>query len=252
MLKRRVVATVGLVGTACALPAQRAAITGRQLADSTASRIMAQSQSDVRELPAILRQGYSVQPQAKLDEVADSLAQRAVAFPAILTVRDASTAARYKMAMDAIAALQTAGLGAASGRAGRPYAGAADRLAEISEHGQNALVRAAALDAMRAVVGGSSRAVTLMVQAATSAGDLAMLAMEDLVRIANPDGPDLFAAEPPAERGQTAALLHQLWDQELAATKGALSGNLSGTPIPERRALGVLGAFANKEGWKMR
>ena len=91
----------------------------------------------------ILRQSEGKQPQAKLDELADSLSRRAV-DPA--SARQDSEA--YNRAVDAVLALLQAG--AIRGQSGTPYAGAFERLVTVHRQAQSHYVRRTALSAMLA------------------------------------------------------------------------------------------------------
>ena len=109
--------------------------TSPAIADSSAVQIMARlgSRTDAVWLRDVLRQSDAQYPQAKLDEIADSLIARAIDPASAQRSSEANTRAIY-----AVLGLLTAG--ASRGINGRPYTGAFDRLVRVAVCPQEAVM----------------------------------------------------------------------------------------------------------------
>lgn len=176
--------------------------TSPAIADSSAARIMTRlgSQTTAVWLQNVLRQTEVRYPQAKLDEIGDSLARRAI-DPA--SIQENSEA--YTRALNAVLALLQAGIVRSPN--GRPYAGAYDRLLTVHRQAQPRLVRRWALIGMLA--SSHSSAVDYLRRVAESNDSTAVDAVELLVTDAN--GGSMVAVTPtPPERQESVSALKAL------------------------------------------
>jgi hypothetical protein len=132
---------------------------------------------------AVLTQAYSVQPQQKMDEIADTLVVIAATFPG-----DDFRGAHTRGA--ALITLLLAGQGS-SGIVGInravPYAGAVDRLIRIAETAQDVGISGQALDALTKLPD-KSRLLPFLRQIATSQNAAAWVAVGILIRETGPEG----------------------------------------------------------------
>jgi hypothetical protein len=137
------------------------------------------SRADAVWLQDILRQVRAEYPQAKLDEIADSLVARAL-DPA--SVQEGSDA--YSRASNALIALIQAGRASGVPSGGRPYVGALDRMITLHQRAPSRNIRSKALGGMLAVPS-HSRAVSYLRQVAESSDSTAYDAIEFLITDAN-------------------------------------------------------------------
>jgi hypothetical protein len=229
MLKRQILlAAAGSCLSIATLEAQH--MPRPRLADSAAVAILA-LEKDVANLSVILRQVGGAQPRAKLDELADSLAQRA-----ILTGPN--------MPVPEINVLRTAGLRGQRASEDVPYVGALDRLIRIHRYAPVSPPsrRTEALFAINAVVG-FDRAVTYLFSVATSADPTAVSAMWALESDATPaSGMHLS----PAEMEHVRLMLRRLWDK---VETHPIVPTRSSPEVPDQMAFAALSQFARKQGW---
>jgi hypothetical protein len=196
MLTTRLAILPGILGSAASsLLAQN---TPRPaFADSSAARIMVHvgTQPEAPWFRDILRQKSASYPQAKLDELADSLVSRANDPRAIQT--DTS---RYRAAGAGVGVLVLAGSRAALG--GKPYAGAAARLIQIHRAAPDLSIRREALGGL---LSGTDRAQALQYlrDDAESNDETASSAVEFLIIDANGDG--IGGIPPTAAQSQASA-----------------------------------------------
>lgn len=191
-----------LFGFASAVAAQ--VRTRPAIADSSVERIMthAGSQAGAVWLIDILRQADANVPQAKLDQIGDSLVARAIEARAA----EAGSEGR-KRAVDAINALVMAG--STAQLRGRPYGGALDRLISVHRQAPSRDVRAHALGGILAVSSTGSRAVDYVSSVAASSDPTSYDAIEFLIAVAN--GGSWAGGQPSAsERWQSVAALKAL------------------------------------------
>jgi hypothetical protein len=166
----------------------------------------------------ILRQANAQYPTAKLDEIADSLALRAIVPASVQQTSDV-----HSNAVNALNALVLAGSSAPLG--GRPYAGAFDRMVRVHRQSQSHNIRARALSGM--LVTSHSRGIAYLREVAESTDATAYDAVEALVNDAN--GGSWAGIEPgAAERQESASALKSI----------AASGRLK-----DQRALALLGPW---------
>jgi hypothetical protein len=125
----------------------------------------------------VLRQDGAEYPNAKLDEIADSLLARAI-DPASVQQRGEA----HTRAVNALNLLAQAG-GRASSK-GRPYVGALDRMMAVHRRAPSRQIRARALGAML-VIPARSRAVDYLRDVAESTDSTAYDAVEFLITDAN-------------------------------------------------------------------
>ena len=176
--------------------------TAPAIADSSAARIMARlgSQTTAVWLQDVLRQSEVRYPQAKLDEIADSLARRAI-DPASTQQNNEA----YTRALNAVLALLQAGSSRSPN--GRAYAGAYDRLVAVHRQAQSQFVRRWALIGM--LTSSHSSAVGYLRRVAESNDSTAVDAVELLVTDAN--GGSMVAVTPtPPERQESVSALKAL------------------------------------------
>jgi hypothetical protein len=150
------------------------------VADSSAARIMVHvgTQPNAVWLRDILRQADANYPQAKLDQIADSLVARAIDSRGAQPKSDGQ-----KRAVDAVNALVLAGSSAPL--RGRAYAGALDRLIMVHRQAPSRDIRARALGGMLAVSSTGTRAVDYLSSVAASSDPTAYDAIEFLITDAN-------------------------------------------------------------------
>jgi len=173
------------------------------VADSSPARIMAHVGNNAGAvwLLDILRQSEAQHPQAKLDEIADSLVARAI-DPA---AAQPTTSEAYRHAVDAINALMLAGISAPWN--GRPYSGAFDRLVKVHRQAAAQGVRIRALAGM--LVASHARGVDYLRQTAESSDSTAYDAAELLIVDAN-GGSSVAVTPTAAERQQSVSALKAL------------------------------------------
>ena len=202
----------------CAPAALAQARASPAIADSTPAKIMARvgKKPGAVWLRDILRQANAQFPSAKLDQIADSLALRAI-VPAGVQPRSEV----YANAVDALNALVLAGSSAPLG--GRPYAGAFDRMVTVHRQAQSQNIRARALSGM--VATSHSRAVAYLREVAESTDATAYDAVEALVNDAN--GGSRVGIEPSATERQESA--------------SALNAMASSGRVKDQRAVSLLG-----------
>lgn len=167
------------------------------IADSSAAQIMARAGAQVGAiwLQDILRQAGAQEPQAKLDQIADSLVARAIDPASVEKRSDA-----YTRAGDALIALVHAGSRASLG--GHPYAGAFDRLVKVHRQARSRTIRAKALGGML-VSPSHSRAIDYLRGVAESSDATAYDAIEFLITDAN--GGSWVGVTPTASERQASA-----------------------------------------------
>jgi hypothetical protein len=199
------------------------------MADSSAARIIARLHGSPH-LRAdwfirIMVQDGKPEPRAKLDELADSLAQIAIAGGAA----DTDTP-RGDEAAGAVTALHLAGLVGAS--RGTPYDGALDRLIRIHREAQNRALRVVALADLLAVPGRPA-AIAYLREVATSNDVTASNALFYLIADAQGRG---GPGKPPtaAQQQETASVLHDLFEKHL---------------VRDSKASRALDAWADTQGW---
>jgi hypothetical protein len=148
------------------------------VADSSPARIMVDvgSHPGAPWLRDILRQANGQYSRSKLDEIADSLVGRAIAF------RGTSDTAARRQAADALGALVLAG--SPAGLGGQPYDGALDRLIKAHRDASAKYVRQKALTGMLSVAG-RARALAYLSNIAESNDPTAYDAVNALVVDAN-------------------------------------------------------------------
>jgi hypothetical protein len=207
-------------------------------ADSSAARILAHT-SNPRDLRNILRQVGRPQPQSKLDELADTLTERALSHA-------------DKGAFDEIRALEDAGERPQRNDTGAPsvpYEGSLSRLIRIHREAPPSaeIARGTALRALNAVVGFDST-VKYLRFVATSHDRTAHIAMAELISDADPNYPGTLSVR---EQQQTLSMLRRLWDQ-VADSVPMLPGpseTVGKAAVPTFAAYANLAAFARVQGW---
>ena len=165
---------------ALASPASGQARTRPAIADSSAPRIIAHVgiEANAVWLRNILRQADAVYPQAKLDQIADSLVARSI------DPRGTEPKTELHMrAVNAVNALAMAGASASLG--GRPYAGALDRLITVHRQARPRDIRARALGGLLVISADRPRAVDYLRRVAASSDPTAYDAVEFLITDAN-------------------------------------------------------------------
>lgn len=187
-----------------ASPAMGQVRTRPAIADSSPAKIMTRvgPNADALWLRDILRQSGAEYPQAKLDEIADSLVARAV------DPRGGEPRSEERtQALDAINALAAAGSGRALG--GRPYAGALDRLIAVHRRASARAIRSHVLAGMLNVSSERSQAIDYLRRVAESEDATAYDAVEVLVADANGSG---WGGEKPtpSQQQQTVSALKAL------------------------------------------
>jgi hypothetical protein len=166
-----------------AYPAMGQVRTRPAIADSSPARIMTRvgPDADALWLRDILRQSGAQYPQAKLDQIADSLVARAVDSRATVPRSDART-----RALKAVNAISAAGSDGAL--TGRPYAPALDRLITVHRTAPGRDVRAHALAGMLNISSDRPRAIEYLRRVAESTDPTAYDAVEVLIADANGQG----------------------------------------------------------------
>lgn len=203
MLRPSLILCFSLASVVSARDAQAQGRVRPAVADSAASKIMARvgNQTGALWLRDILRQAGAQYPQAKLDEIADSLVSRAVDPAGVQRQGEA-----YMRAVNAVNALVLAG--ASAPLSGSPYAGALDRAITIHKRAPSQTVRARALAGMLASPA-HSRAVAYLRQVAESTDATAYDAVELLITDAN-GGSWVGTSPATSERQESAAALKSL------------------------------------------
>jgi len=179
------------------------------------------SRTDAVWLQDVLRQADTPGPQAKLDEIADSLTARATDPASAQPSSEANARAIY-----AVLSLLTAG--ASRGINGRPYTGAFDRLVKVHRQASSTDVRRRALAGM--VVTSHARAVAYLRGVAESSDTSAVDAVDLLILDAN--GGSLAAITPTAAERQ--------------ASVAALKALASGGRVRDRSAATTLEFWINR------
>ena len=193
------------------------------VADSSPARIMAHvgNQAGAVWLLDILRQSGAQHPQAKLDEIADSLVARAIDPAGAQPTSEAR-----KQAVEAINALMLAGISRSWN--GRPYSGAFDRMIKVHRQAVAEGVRERALAGM--LVASHSRAVEYLRRVAESTDPTASDAIRFLILDA--DGGSSVALTPTAAERQ--------------ASVAALKALASGGRVTDRNAATTLEFWINR------
>jgi hypothetical protein len=182
------------------------------LADSSAAQIFAHAHNGTvvgSGIYYLLRQAGKPQPRAKLDELADSLAQ--------LAIRPAGSYTAVEELWLAGAVQRSSESGPAPASAA--YDGALDRLIRIHRNGTDPSTRQAALSVIP-LVATHTRAIAYLRAVVTSNDPTAAFALLALARDADSTSDRSIGTS--AERRVTLALLHQLWEQKLVTEPGAM------------------------------
>lgn len=199
------------------------------LVDSSADRIMAHvaPRSQVPWFADIMRQTRRAVPQSKLDELADSLAARAIANQP-LEPGNAMGAPLSPVGL-------LAWVGDRGIRKGIPYSGALDRLIRVHQQASDIGVRSSALAAMPAVVG-RDRALEYLRSVATSNDPTSWYAI-NILTIDATGGRWFGPAPTTAESRQSDAILRSLY---------------SSGQVRNAEAKRFLGDWALRKGYKTR
>jgi hypothetical protein len=217
-----------------------AQVPHRQLEDSSVKSIL-QMTPHVGELTAVLRQQRGSQSRAKLDELGDSLAARAVQRSDVANVQSAEAEVLYRSGLPSTAPAE-----------GVPYEGAVDRLVRIHRDVSRtpSAIRAGLPIMMTAMVG-FDRVIPYLFSIATSTDSTAPAAMDALTIVADPAMAIGTASS--SQRADLRRMLQRRWEQgdrePFLPGPDAAEGR-GKQAVPDARAWQRLVLFARKNGWR--
>ncbi len=241
MLKHTLLLLLGSVTFAPQVSGQVSAARATDWRDSSARQIVVNL--DRLDPMAILRQIGKPQPRAKLDEIADSLAQRAAA---VTLSRESN---------DALGALVRAGRRSLLFDEGTPLPGVLDRLIRIDRELPPANPERTGALLFMLQMPEHTKALDYLLSVATSTATASVTALSAMLAEVNPEN-KLPRATPPTEIADTRAALRALWDRYSAEPLPPITPYTmipdTGFPskvIPNDDARQALEDYARRNNW---